>query len=46
MLAVEPVLDDLALWVQLVNDRVRVAALMVREHADLAQLGRFEQELA
>lgn len=46
VLTVKAMLEDLALRVQLVDNRVGVAALVVREDGHLAKLGDLEQEFA
>lgn len=46
VLAVVPLFENLAIRVQLVDDWVRVALLVVREHRDLAKLGDFQQEFS
>ena len=46
VLAVKAMLEDLALRVQLVNNRVGVAALVVREYRHLAKLGDLKQKFA
>ena len=45
VLAVEAVLEDFALGVEFVDYGVGVAALVVREDGDLAELGHLEEEL-
>ena len=46
MFTIEAILEDFALWVQFVKDRISVVALVVRENRYLPQLGHLLEKFS